>query len=277
MNSDLKFNTDRYTTNITQLLVVDGNDDVQYLDTDITDSTQFDSDTQPVKNQIYSASADLTMTNGDVLVKDKQYIWNGTNFVIVGGEPDPTKQDVILANINTPTAGQVANGDSVPTAISKLQTQYDTLLNINAEAIIVGDGVTPAIPTANDANWKANKIYLFNVDNTLSIPIVDALGKSITDFKEGDTLQVVKTPTGYGYLYEESNPKPKVFKATINLTAGSNIVTHNLNLSDPEAVEVKLSNPTTGETIFARISNQTANSLTLTTPVSYSNCRIIIY
>lgn len=61
------------------------------------------------------------------------------------------------------------------------------------------------------------------------------------------------------------------------LVAGTNLITHNLNLQAPIASMVELRDDATGVTILARVSAEAPNTLTITVATAVSAARITIF
>ena len=102
---------------------------------------------------------------------------------------------VILPSATTSTAGLLSGAD---------KTILDNLASGQGESVLVGNGTTPAIPTANQANWKLNTIYLFNVDSVFSA-ITLADGTTVTTAEKGASLQLTKTGVStYAYILRDA-------------------------------------------------------------------------
>jgi hypothetical protein len=69
--------------------------------------------------------------------------------------------------------------------------------------------------------------------------------------------------------------RPK-FRAIQPLNAGSNTITHSLNLPNPISSIVDIRDNVTNETILARVSSETDNTLVITVTTAVSAARITI-
>lgn len=108
---------------------------------------------------------------------DKLQVWDATTstYKTIG---DVTPSNLSLGTVNT-TTQEISNSNgsgvvlpsATPTTAGLLSAPdkviIDSLANLGGELATMGDGNTPAIPAANNANWKLNTVYLFDVDSTL--------------------------------------------------------------------------------------------------------------
>lgn len=70
----------------------------------------------------------------------------------------------------------------------------------------------------------------------------------------------------------------KIYKKRFiqNLVVGANIIMHNMNLISPFGVIVQVRDDSTGSEIPIRVVSETANTVTINSPIAYANARITI-
>ena len=189
-----------------------------------------------------------------------------------------TRKDVIMVDKD----GLVNSTFDLGTSITDLQAQITNLENMNAETSIKGDGINPAIPTANITNWKANQVYNFTVqNNTANITLEDGtvIGTATDPIEKGATLQIVKISTGYGYLLRDSTDKSQgtcILSNPITLAVNTPFVyNHGLNELYPSSIVVydSVGQVITNETNLATVASG-ANTVTVTSSIALTGIRI---
>jgi hypothetical protein len=151
------------------------------------------------------------------------------------------------------TLGGVSASDSLISSQKAVKTYVDTktaaLENVIGETVTVGNGTTPAIPAANETNWKSNTVYVFNAAYTAGTAINLADGTSQTNFESGSALKVVKTGTStYGYQLIDA----KDVASSASLATATTTLTGTLNSTQETALADNTAhrNTTTGEVWF---------------------------
>ena len=207
----------------------------------VTSPTFFTANNPAKLNDIY-----VNNTIADIIIStpvaftfkpNETVFYNGTTFVSVGAggaflnKVGMTADRVYIPDINTPTTGNLAittvtkallegfdsrittentKNATQDTQIAGLTTQVTNLYELNADSLAIGDGTTPAISVANDANAKANKAYQFSIENTtanITLANGDVVGTTANPIEKGAILKIVKTSTGFGYTLIDSRDK----------------------------------------------------------------------
>jgi hypothetical protein len=81
---------------------------------------------------------------------------------------------------------------------------------------------------------------------------------------------------GNSWNKEAGGGTTKIYRNVQNLSAGANVITHNLALFTPFATIVQARDNATGEEIPLRVMLEATNTLTINVPVAYTATRITV-
>jgi hypothetical protein len=230
-------------------------------------------DTNNVKLRHDSSSNILEVTNNPWWFKDGQAIKiggsNGTSTTRLTIEQSANAGSLTIRNTNV-------LGNTQPNIIVESQTSTSIGYQSGAQS----DAVKRfSIPVDGLHEWGSG---LAARDTNLYRSATNTL-KTDGKFVIGTTLQMGTISTvGQALVANDVNGNVSFQtilgkkKIVVNLTAGSNIITHNLNLTDPDAITVFAYDQTTGQQIVGSIPTRLANSFTFTVATSTINTIIVI-